>query len=66
MEAGFWEIKDNNLIPVQVDMQASQIDITFQGIHYQGNLYWFIRMGSCIFFKAVPTVLIRALRMSGL
>lgn len=54
LEAGFWEIKDNNLVPVQVDMQASQIDITFQGINYQGNLYWFIRNGELYYFQGSP------------
>ena len=54
LEAGFWEIKDNNLVPVQVDMQASQIDITFQGINYQGNLYWFIRNGELHLFQGSP------------
>ena len=54
LEAGFWEIKDNNLIPVQVDMRTSQIDITFQGINYQGNLYWFIRNGELHLFQGSP------------
>lgn len=54
LEAEFWEIKDNNLVPVQVDMQASQIDITFQGINYQGNLYWFIRNGELHLFQGSP------------
>ena len=63
LEAGFWEIKDNNLIPVQVDMRTSQIDITLiTRVTCTGSS----GMGSCISFKAVPTVLIRALRMSGL
>ena len=54
LEAEFWEIKDNNLVPVQVDVQASQIDITFQGINYQGNLYWFIRNGELYYFQGSP------------
>ena len=54
LEARFWEIEDNNLIPVQVDMQTSQIDITFQGIHYQGKLYWFIRNGELYLFQGSP------------
>ena len=54
LEAGFWEIKDNNLVPVQVDMRTSQIDITFQGINYQGNLYWFIRNGELYYFQGSP------------
>ena len=54
LEAEFWEIKDNNLVPVQVDMRTSQIDITFQGINYQGNLYWFIRNGELYYFQGSP------------
>ena len=54
LEAEFWEIKDNNLVPIQVNMQTSQIDITFQGIHYQGNLYWFIRNGELCLFQGIP------------
>lgn len=54
LEARFWEIKDNNLVPVQVDMRTSQIDITFQGINYQGNLYWFIRNGELYYFQGSP------------
>lgn len=54
LEAGFWEIKDNNLVPVQVDMRTSQIDITFQDINYQGNLYWFIRNGELHLFQGSP------------
>lgn len=54
LEAEFWEIKDNNLVPVQVDMRTSQIDITFQDINYQGNLYWFIRNGELYYFQGSP------------
>ena len=54
LEAGFWEIRDNDLIPVQVDMQTSQINITYQGIHYQGNLYWFLRNGELYLFQGSP------------
>ncbi len=46
----FWEAKDNELIPVQVDMQTSQVDITHDGIHYLGEFWWFIRDGQLDFF----------------
>lgn len=46
----FWEVKDNELIPVEVDMQASVVDITFNGIHYQGDFWWFLRDGQLDFF----------------
>lgn len=54
LEADFWEIRDNRLLPVQVDMQTNQIDITFQNIRYQGKLYWFIRNGELYLFQGVP------------
>lgn len=54
LEAKFWEIQDNQMIPVQVDMQTRQIDVTFQGIRYQGNLYWFLRNGELYLFQGSP------------
>lgn len=54
LDANFWEIRDNKLIPVQVTMQTNQIDITFQNIRYQGKLYWFIRNGELHFFHGTP------------
>lgn len=46
----FWEVRDNELIPVEVDMQTGQIDITYNGIHYQGKFWWFVRDGQLDFF----------------
>ena len=46
----FWEVKDNELIPVEVDMQTGTVDITYNGIHYQGDFWWFIRDGHLDFF----------------
>lgn len=54
LEADFWEVRDNELIPVQVDVQTNQIDITFRDIRYQGELYWFIRDGELCFFQGTP------------
>lgn len=54
LEADFWEIQDNDLVSVQVDMQTSQIDITSKNIHYQGSLYWFIRNGELYLFQGSP------------
>lgn len=48
----FWEVKDNELIPVEVDMQTSQIDITYNGIRYQGEFWWFVHEGQLDFFTA--------------
>ncbi len=50
----FWEVKDNELIPVQVDMHTNQIDVTRNGIRYRGELYWFVRNGELFFFKGTP------------
>ena len=46
----FWEVRDNELIPVEVDMQTGQIDITHNGIHYQGDFWWFLRDGQLDYF----------------
>lgn len=40
--AKFWEPRDGELIPVEVDMHTSQVDITLKDIHYQGEFYWFV------------------------
>ena len=53
--AKFWEIKDNELVPVEIDMKAAKVDITFNGNSYQGNLYWFIWGGELAVFQSSPT-----------
>ena len=35
-DAKFWEPRDGELVPVEVDMHASKVDITFRDLHYQG------------------------------
>ncbi len=50
LDAKFWEPRDGELIPVEVDMQTSQVDITHNDIHYQGEFWWFIRDGQLDFF----------------
>lgn len=55
LEADFWEVKNNELVPVQVDMRTNRIDITFQDIRYQGNLYWFVRNDALYFFQGAAT-----------
>lgn len=47
----FWEIQDNELIPVQVDMNTSHVDIMFRDLHYQGEFYWFVRNDQLYFFS---------------
>lgn len=44
-DAKFWEVQDNEMVPVQVDMQTAKVDITFRDFHYQGEFYWFVREG---------------------
>lgn len=48
----FWEVKNNELIPVEVDMKAGQMDITYDGIRYQGTFWWFIHEGTLDYFTA--------------
>lgn len=52
LDAKFWEVRDNELVPVQVDMQTGWIDITHNGIHYQGEFWWFIYEGDLNYFTA--------------
>ena len=54
VDAKFWEIQENQLIPVQPQIQTNTIDITFRGSHYQGSLYWFLRDGELYYFQGVP------------
>lgn len=51
-DAKFWAVQDSELLPVQVDMQTSQVDITFNGLHYQGEFYWFVQNGQLSYFTA--------------
>lgn len=48
----FWEVKENELIPVEVDMKTSQVDVTHNGIHYQGEFWWFVRDGQLDYLTA--------------
>lgn len=50
LDAKFWEVKDNELIPVEVDMRTGQVDITHNGIHYQGEFWWYVRDGQLDYF----------------
>lgn len=52
LDAKFWAVHDNELVPVEVDMQASQVDITHNGIRYQGKFWWFIWDGQLDFFTS--------------
>ncbi|NBI65424.1 hypothetical protein D1646_01105 [Pseudoflavonifractor sp. 60] len=50
LDAKFWEIKGNEMVPVEVDLKTAPIDITFKGIHYQGEFWWFVRDGQLCYF----------------
>lgn len=50
MDAKFWEARENELIPVEVDMHTGQVDIMFKGLHYQGEFWWFIHEGQLDYF----------------
>ena len=50
LDYNFWEVRDNELIPVQVDMQASQVDITHNNIRYQGEFWWYVQDGQLDYF----------------
>lgn len=50
----FWEARDNELVPVEVQMETTQVDITFKDKQYQGLLYWFVRSGELTVFQGSP------------
>lgn len=50
LDAKFWEVRDSELIPVEVDMQTGQVDVTYNGFRYQGEFWWFIYEGQLDFF----------------
>lgn len=54
LDARFWEVKDSELIPVDVNLNTTKVDIAFNGETYQGELYWFIRDGQLVAFKGIP------------
>lgn len=45
LEASFWSMEDGVLVPAEVDMRTTQVDVTWKGARYQGPLYWFVRAG---------------------
>lgn len=49
-DAKFWEVQDSEMVPVQVDMHASKVDITYKDVRYQGEFYWFVREGELYCF----------------
>ena len=53
-DAKFWEVRDNELVPVEIDLHTQQLDVTYGGIRYQGELYWYIRDGVLYSFKGSP------------
>ena len=53
-DAQFWEIKDSELVPIKIDLQSRQMDVTWNGIRYQGELYWYVRDGALYVFHGTP------------
>ena len=54
LDAKFWEVKDNELIPLEVELHTEQLDVNYGGVHYQGELYWYVRNGMLYPFKGSP------------
>ena len=54
LSAEFVEIQDDQLVPIQVEMNTNVIDITYDDIHYQGELYWFVRNGKLFTTRGTP------------
>lgn len=52
LSVSFREAQGNELVPVQVDMRTNQIDITYNGLHYLGEIYWFVREGKLYTFAS--------------
>lgn len=54
LDAKFWEVKDNELIPLEAELHTEQLDVNYGGVHYQGELYWYVRNGMLYPFKGSP------------
>lgn len=54
LDAMFWEVRDNELIPVDISLNTTKVDITFKGNTYRGEFYWFVRDGRLAAFQGVP------------
>ncbi len=54
LSAEFVEIQDGQLVPIEVEMNTNRIDIAYDGIHYQGELYWFVRDGLLYVTRGTP------------
>ena len=54
LSAEFVEIQNGQLVPIQVELKTNTIDITYDNIHYQGELYWFVRNGQLFLTRGTP------------
>lgn len=54
LDAKFWEVKNNEVTPVKVDLHTQRVDVTYDGIRYQGEFYWYVRNGMLYTFKGSP------------
>ena len=53
-DARFWEVRDSELVPAEIDLHTQRLDVTWGGVRYQGELYWYIRNGALCSFKGSP------------
>lgn len=54
LDAKFWEVRSNDLVPSEVNLHTQQMDITYSGVRYRGTLYWYIRNGALYAFTGTP------------
>lgn len=53
-EAKFREVRDSELVPVEVELHTQALDVSQGGVRYQGELYWYLRKGRLYAFKGSP------------
>ncbi len=54
LAAKFWEIQEDTLVPVDIRLENVTVEVTFQGKHCRGELYWFIWNGELAVLKGDP------------
>lgn len=54
LDAKFWEVKENELVPIEVELNTNTVAISYDGIRYQGELYWFVRDSQLFVTKGNP------------
>ena len=51
LDARFWEVQDNELIPADISLNTTKFDITVKGEPYRGEFYWFVRDDRLVIFQ---------------